>query len=322
VRSHIQRRVLVCGGAGFIGSHITATLCEAGHDVVVLDGMVQGTGGRRENLASVSSRVQLVTMRIEDVASLDDLAATVDVVVDCMGWTRHRDAARDPFRDLELNLASHLYLLRAMNRSPYPRVIYLGSRHEYGDSSRRIDETTPLVPLDVQSVHKVAADHHFRVAARERGCGVNSLRFGNTFGPNQPTRGQDIGLVGGLIRDLLETGTTTVFEGGRRRSCVYVDDLARIVARCVDLELPGYTAFNVPGTDVTVLQLARAIVRVLGHGKLRREPLPEEVRSGEVGAQRFVASRLEGVIGPPPITDLASALTETVAYFRRELAAR
>jgi len=223
---------LVCGGAGFIGSHISEAFCAAGWQTTVLDSLVAGTGGQRANLDQLGPQVRVVWARVEAVAGLCEMVANVDVVLDCMGWTHHREAATDPVRDLQLNLASHLHLLKAMPHTDQPRLIYLGSSHEYGASAKRtIDEDSPLVPLDVQSVHKAAADHHVRIAAQSAGFSAFSLRFGNTFGPRQPVDGEDIGLIGGLIRAALETGTVTVFSGRRRRTCVYVRDLAEVVVR-------------------------------------------------------------------------------------------
>jgi UDP-glucose 4-epimerase len=313
-----RQRVLVCGGAGFIGSHVARHFVRADWHVTVLDGFLPRTGGNHDHLADLRTAIELIEAPVERAPNLAEVISTSTVVVDCMGWTHHREAAADPVYDLQLNLLSHLHLLAQVAHPSQVRLIYLGTRHEYGQPrSSEIDEETPLDPLDVQSIHKAAADHHFRAMARARGCTAISLRFGNTFGEDQPAVGDDVGLIGGFIRDLLSGGEITVFDGARRRNCIYVKDVAEAVLRCAEADLKGFQPLNVSGTDLTVLELAQAIVDVVGSGSLRVAPMPPEFRASEVGRDSFVGRRWTTLLGDQPRTDLLSALRATVAYVRQ-----
>jgi nucleoside-diphosphate-sugar epimerase len=207
------RLAVVFGGAGFIGSRITQALCEAGWRVTVIDGFLPRTGATRANLSGCLNDIQLIASRAEDVAGLAELVENA-IVVDAMGWTRHREASEDPAYDLALNVASHLPVVRAIRDGRPKLVFFLGSRHQYGRVlAARINEDTPLAAVDVHSVHKIAAELHYRLVTN---APVISLRFGNTFGPGQPMTGDDIGLIGGFIRTLLEKKPVRLFARSRR----------------------------------------------------------------------------------------------------------
>src|SRR5579859_5910179 len=114
------RSALVCGGAGFIGSHIVEGLVERGAGVTVIDPCHPRTGGSPRNLEGFASRIQWRRDPIERLADLDDLVRGADAVVDAMGFTHHAEGMSEPALDHELNYAIHLTLISALNRQPRP----------------------------------------------------------------------------------------------------------------------------------------------------------------------------------------------------------
>src|SRR3954454_18867383 len=158
----MRASVTVLGGAGFIGSRVVERCVAAGLQTTVIDGMLPKTGARPANLNACRSSINLETRRIEHAENLSDVLRSSDAIVDCMGWTCHRSAALDPLYDLELNVQSHVAWLSRVPPRREQRVIYLGSRVQYGRVDGVIDESTPMRPVDVQGVHKLAAEHHFQ----------------------------------------------------------------------------------------------------------------------------------------------------------------
>jgi nucleoside-diphosphate-sugar epimerase len=281
-----------------------------------VDGLLARTGARREALGG---GVRLIDQPVEALS--DELPCLLDgatLAVDCMGWTRHIEAQKDPNYDLKLNLASHFAVIAALARRRPLLVIYLGTRHQYGRvDAEVIVEDTPFQPTDVQGIHKAAADHHYRLAAERLGVTVAALRFGNTFGPGQPMEGDDIGLVGGFLRTLLAGGTIDVFTGNRTRNLIYGPDLAWTVEALACQSLTGFQPFNLAGANISVVELARLLVDRVGMGCLIEKPLPADIAAGEIGNAHLDDSRLTAVIGPPHTTPLATAVTATIAYVRR-----
>jgi len=311
--------VLVLGGAGFIGSNICRHLAARGFRVVAVDGLMPRTSGNAANLTSVAGDIELIAHRVEDVTSFADLLRGHDIVVDAMGWTSHWEAFEDPEYDLALNLSSHLVVTRAMPIARPRRIVYLASTHQYGRTANGpVAETHPLVPLDIQGIHKTAAEHHYRLAAERTGLSVVSLRFGNTFGPAQPLAGRDVGLIADMIRRALAGETIEVFGEGRRRTVHYAPDLARAIEAVARLELDGFVPINVPGEHVAIAELASRIASCTG-GIVSQKPLPADVAAIDTGDAALDCTLFEKYLGPPQLTPLAEAIKTTVAYARAKL---
>ena len=303
---------LVLGGAGFIGSNICRHLAARGFCVVAVDGLMPKTSGNAANLASVAGDIELIAHRVEDVTSFADLLRGHDIVVDAMGWTSHWEAFEDPEYDLALNLSSHLVVTRAMPTARPRRIVYLASAHQYGRvSNSPIAETQPLLPLDVQGIHKTAAEHHYRIVAERNDLSVVSLRFGNTFGPAQPLTGRDVGLIADMIRKSLAGETIEVFGVGRMRTVHYAPDLARMIEGMAGREPAGFAAINVPGEYVAISELASQITSCTG-GTLSQKPLPDDISAIDAGNAPLDCTSFAKYFGEPQLTPLAAAVAVTV----------
>jgi UDP-glucose 4-epimerase len=310
----LSRCALVLGGAGFLGSRIAERLA-AEMRVIAVDGLFPQTGADAAFLAPVSG-VEFIGEPIEKVAGLPALLSRADAIIDCMGWTCHRLALAQPGYDLELNVQSHLSWLTCFRARAGQRLIYLGSRGQYGRPAGTVDENTPMTPVDIQGIHKLAAEHHFRFfAARER-VGCVSLRLPNSIGRNQPVSGPDIGLVGGLVRDALLDRSIEVYGTGRRRPVVCAADIAEMVRGLMDAPLEGFQAFNAPAHDLPLEHIAEAIVERAGSGRVKTGEMPEEVKQIDIGDAVFRSDRLAAALPGFRLTPFAAMMDETVGYFR------
>ena len=277
------------------------------------------TSGSKANLASAAGDIELIAHPVEEVKSFADLLHGHDIVVDAMGWTSHLEAFDDPEYDLALNVSSHLVVTRAMPIARPRQVVYLASAHQYGRvSNGPITEKQPLVPLDVQGIHKTAAEQHYRIVAERNDLSVVSLRFGNTFGPAQPLAGHDIGLIAGMIRTALAGEAIEVFGEGRMRTVHYVSDLARMIGAIAERKLARFTAVNVPGERVSILELATQIALCTG-GSVDKSPLPGDVSAIDTGNAPLDCTVFAKHFGQPQLTPLAAAIAVTVADARNRL---
>jgi UDP-glucose 4-epimerase len=265
----------------------------------------------------LTDSIAIIASPIENVTNLAAILDNHGLIIDCMAWTQHRMALRAPVFDCACNLESHLYLLTQIREACSAKLIYLGSRGQYGNPhTATITESAPMVPEDVQGIHKAAADHHFRVFAKLKRLNVLSLRFANCYGPNQPRAGEDIGLIGGFIRDALGGNTIVVYGDDRRRSVLYVDDLCQVVERIAHTEFTGFSAFNLAGHDLSIKQLAERVVEIAGRGNVRCEETPHEIKTIDIGRAVFSDAALSVLIGEIPRTDLRVALGRTIDYFK------
>jgi UDP-glucose 4-epimerase len=313
-----KQTVLIAGGAGFVGSHIAKRFWRAGYSVTVIDGLLEHTGGKEQNIDPILNEIQFLKMDIRESHTLADLIRGSQVIVDCMAWSRHRSAIQNPLYDLRLNLETHLYLLQYLH--PDQKIIYLGSRSQYGTPDVNvIVEDTPMIPVDIQGTHKIAAESYFRVYSRLRGLNVISLRFPNCFGVNQPLDGEDVGLVGGFIRDLLRRRLVEVYGTQRKRSLVYAPDLAEVVLFLSQSQLIGFSAYNLAGTEIYIKSLVEKLIELIGYGAYQLREIPIDISSIDVGNASFNNGKLRAVIGEIPITNLQIALQTTIDYFKENL---
>ena len=315
-----KRRVLVLGAAGFIGSHVARRFAEAGCSVTAVDGLVPGTGGCESNLKPCSSLIRFVISRVEGIRDMEDLVRNSDAIVDCMAWTSHWGALEKPLVDLQLNVESHLHWLTLARERPDLKVVYLGTRVQYGRPKvPSISEETPQIPEDVQGIHKVAAESYFRVYSGLHGFASASLRFPNCFGRHQPVATADAGLIGSFILDLLQSREVVVYGENRARELVYAPDVAEVIFRISNSDWRGFLPLNLAGQSVPLCELARLLVDLVGRGSYRVELLPAQIAQIDTGMACLNDRRLRDLIGEVPRADLRTALADTVAYFREKL---
>jgi len=320
----MSKLAVIFGGAGFIGGNICSVLSGAGWRIRCVDGFLERTSADPAAVDGVPG-VELIRCDVDETPEkVAEQIAGADLVVDAMGWTKHLDAIKDPAYDLRLNVASHLPVIAALRvaASPPALVVYLGSRHQYGrPAAERIDEDTPLTPVDVQGVHKTAAEHHWRLFAQsDNRFPVLALRFGNTFGPGAPIGDGDIGLISGFFRAALTDGAIRVFGSERRRHIVYARDLAETIARLAVTSVPpGFTPLNLSGRDVRIRDLASAVIAACGRGALIEEEMPTHIARIDIGEATLDDARLRSLIGTVPLEDLAVAMRATARNLRARL---
>ena len=251
---------------------------------------------------------------------LTDILRNADLVIDAMGWTCHLEATKNPAYDCQLNLQSHIHAIQSIRVARPKLVVYLGSRHQYGRVfDDVITESTCCTPVDVQGIHKLAAERHYQLVAENEELNIISLRFGNTFGLNQPVNGPDIGLIGTFIKTLLNDTPIIVYDEKRRRNCIFAPDITNVILRLMDKNLIGFSVFNVSGNDLDLIELAQNLIEATGKGVIEKQPMPKEVAKMEVGSAVFSGHRLENLIGVDFKTPLIPALEKTLAYFRSRL---
>ena len=313
-----KMEVSVLGGAGFIGSHLVEKLLSLGASVTIIDGFIPGTGASKSNLQGLAGNFRLIEKPIADIETLPEIASKADLLIDAMGLTSHSFGLENPQLDIECNLMSHLHLLQALKTLKHKKLIYLGSRSQYGRSNGGdVNEETSMIPLDVQGINKLSAEHYYRVFSEIYKLNVISLRVTNCYGPRQKTEGDDIGLVGSFIRDAIQEKPIHAFGSEKRiKSLIYVEDLCNIILLSGLKVLPGFSVFNVAGRETTLGSLLENVVSVCQSGAYSVKPFPDHLKLIDVGNSRFSGKRLQNFLGDIELSDSKEALQKTVAYFK------
>lgn len=302
-------RVLVTGGAGFIGSHVSEAYLADGWEVTALDDL---SSGRRENVANGAEFVEmdirspelpeLLRQRRFDV--VNHHAAQVDV----------RVSVASPRDDASINVDGLLNVLEACRRSRVERVVYVSSGGVvYGEpGDLPIEETRAKAPVSPYGVSKLTGEqylHYYRVV---QGMPSVSLRYSNVYGPRQSPHGE-AGVVAIFSRRAMHGQPLIVYgDGEQTRDYVYVKDVARanLVTSTLELEDVGTLddfAFNVgTGTETSVNELVGRIIEISGHAEVERQ----EARAGELLRNALDVRKLKST-GWSPGHSLTEGLSET-----------
>ena len=311
-------KVVVLGGAGFLGSHIVDALVASGASVVVVDPCVEGTSASPSNLEQVHGKIEWIKKQVEELLPSEwkSLLEETSCLIDCMGLTRHHIGIENPMLDHRLNYVSHLSVIHALKENPVS-VIYLGSRGQYGKISGDVDEDAPMNPLDPQGIHKVAAESMYRIYSELYGFGCISLRLGNCYGPRQPVSGGDLGLVGGFMDKLAKQEEVVVFgDETRSRSLVYSGDVSASISLLSQQEFKGFKAINLVGEEVVLQNLLELMVSELG-GSYSFAPFPPEIARLDCGTAEIKQDRFKEIAGENfSFSNLRNAISETCSYFK------
>lgn len=305
-------RVIVTGGAGFIGSHIVDAYVGAGHDVLVVDSLWEHGGGRRAN---VRNGVSLVHMDIRDEAInrvFSDFKP--DVINHHAAQHSVAISARDPIYDAQVNVVGLLNVLEAAIRSGAGKVLFASSGASFGDPERLpIDDDTPQRPTSPYGITKMVAEHYLRFYKKNKGLDFTALRYGNVYGPRQDPNGEAGVIAIFSARFIAREGVRIDWDGEQTRDYVYVADVAR--ANLAALERGSGECYVIgTGTPTSVNQIYRALVDISGfEAPIERAPQ----RAGDARAAQFDSSRARRDLDWAPETPLADGIGATYEYFQR-----
>ncbi|MGC1272178.1 MAG: NAD-dependent epimerase/dehydratase family protein [Planctomycetaceae bacterium] len=314
-------RVLVTGGAGFIGSHIVDQLLSAGHEPVIVDDLCSGSR------ANVPAGVPLHEVDIRDAARLRAVfdEARPEAVCHQAAQLSVSRSVREPSFDATVNVLGLLAVFENAARVGAKKIVFASSGGVlYGDVQTPAQEDHPAAPISPYGVTKLAGEGYLRFFTSEFGLQGIALRYSNVYGPRQSPHGE-AGVVAIFCRKMLAGETATINGDGRYvRDYVFGPDVARANVAALTQPLgESFTAFNIgTGTPTDVNQLAAELQRLVGE-RLRStqrdirvpEPVHGPARPGDLRSNLVDASAARSALGWEPTVDLAEGLARTVAWF-------
>ena len=308
-------RVLVTGGAGFIGSHVVDRLLADGHTVDILDNL---TTGRRAllNPAARFHACDLRSARLGDALAL----ARPEAVLHLAAQASVGRSVIDPLFDASVNVLGTLALLEACRRVGVARVVFTSSGGAaYGDTDvLPTPENHPVHPASPYGTSKVAGEHYLECWAGLTGASVLALRLANIYGPRQDPRGE-AGVIAIFVARLLAGAACVVNgDGEQTRDYVYVGDVADAFARA--LQSPRVSGvLNIgTGAQTSVNDVYRRLARLTGVGRAAEHG---PARPGEQRRSVLDASRAKEALGWTAATPFDAGLARTVEHMRKEVPA-
>lgn len=307
-----MRKVLVTGGAGFIGSHIVHELVRRGDSVRVVDDF---SSGREENLAEVAKKIDLLRGDLTDPAVAAKAVQGIEVVF-------HQAALPSVQLSIERPLDTHskcvtctVVVLDQARRAGVRRLVYAASSSAYGDqpTSAKRENDLPMT-LSPYATAKLAGEYYCQSFFHSFGFETVCLRYFNVFGPRQDPGSPYSAVIPLFITAMLKKQQPTIFgDGQQSRDFVYVKNV--VDANLLAAERPGIggRVFNVgTGKSFSLLEMLEALNQVMG---CKIEPRFQPARTGDVRESLADISLSRSQLGYDPKISFAEGLQRTVEYY-------
>lgn len=311
-------KVLVTGGAGFIGSHIVDRLIERGHQVTVVDNL---STGKVENIHPKARFVRLDICQPELGGIFEQ--DQPDAVIHQAAQVDVQASMRNPLYDAQVNVLGTLNILENCRKFSVKRVVVASSAAVYGDPLRLpVDEEHPLQPTNFYGITKHTPEHYLKVYQQLYRITGIALRYANVYGPRQDAMGEG-GVVAIFANRLLNGMAPTIFgDGEQTRDFVYVGDVAEanMLAIEVDALKIKDLVYNVSTAIPLTVNELYGLMRELTGSDLDAVKGPE--RPGDIVHSHLDNTRIKQAMGWLPKTDLRTGLQQTVAFMRQQNAAK
>jgi UDP-glucose 4-epimerase len=300
-------KVLVTGGAGFIGANLVRLLSSQGHSVRVLDNF---TVGRREYLEHLD--LEIMSGDILDPGRLDEAVSGVDATVHLAAQTGVPGSLLDPRRDCQVNVVGTLNVLEACRHHAVGRLVFASSNAPLGRQPPPATEDKAPLPISPYGASKLAGEGYCLAYHGSWGLGTVVLRFANVYGPYSAHKGS---VVAKFFKDVLAAGRITIDgDGQQTRDFVYVEDLCRAIALALETDVGGEVFQIATGIETSIIDLAVLLQETANR---QVETLYSQSRQGDIRKNYSEIAKATRLLQWVPQVGLAEGLQQTWQWFGR-----
>lgn len=307
-------KILVTGGAGFIGSHIVDSLLKEGTEVTVIDNL---STGRRENIALHQNRKDFHFVRgdIQNAELVKKVIKDVDAVFHEAAMVNVPRSVENPLLTNKVNVLGTLNLLEACRDSDVKRFIHASSCAVYGETETlpQHEKMMPR-PISPYAVSKLAAENYVKVYYEVYGLNTVCLRYFNVYGPRQ-TYGPYSGVITIFINRLLKNEHPIIYGDGKQtRDFIYIQDIVEANMLVLTKKKAVGEVFNIAtGTQTTITQLAAMLQRIMNKPDLK--PIYTESRPGDIKHSYADITKAKKLLQYSPKVSLKNGLTKLVKWY-------
>lgn len=314
-----NKKVLITGGLGFIGSNLAIKLVELGARVTVLDSKIEGLGANLFNIEPVKNKIDIDSSDIRDESRMNYIVRDKDFIFHLAGQNDHVISFSNPFPDININILGTAVLLEACRKlNKDVKLIYTGTRGEYGTVVKLpVNEDAPINPRGIYELSSVTAQKLFKIYNDNHGIRSVTLRLTNIYGERAQMKHDRFGVANWFIRLAIDNDTIKVFgDGSILRDFLYVADTVEAILECAASDEAYGEVFNV-GHDkpCSFLELAKTIIKITISGEWKFAPFTSVRLAQEPGHFYSDITKIRKIAGWEPKTSLEEGLKKTINYY-------
>lgn len=304
-------KILVTGGAGFIGSHVSKLLLDKGHQVTVIDNLSHG------NKNALDTRVTFIEADIQDQTKIEEILPGHDAVIHMASFIEVGESVKNPVEFARNNILGTVKLLEAMRNTGVKKMIFSSSACVYGTPKKLpITEEDPLGEQEnPYGITKITSEQFCTLYNNLYGFDVIILRYFNPYGPGELHQ-PETHAIPNFIKAVLSKKPIPLFwKGEQIRDFIYIEDLA--LAHILPLTLKGLHTFNIgTETGIKVIDVVRKIFQILGYEEAIED---KGERKGDVPSLVASAGKIRKELGWSAKTNLDEGLRKTIEFYRSRL---
>lgn len=315
-----SKKVLITGGAGFIGSSMAHALVKHGARVTILDAMLPLYGGNLFNLEGIKDDIEFIQGDIRDEKLVEAVVRDKDIIYNFAAQVSHLDSKDQPLLDLDINGRGHLIVLEAVRKhAPQAKILFSSSRMVYGKIMHvPANENHPTKPLSIYGIHKLLAEMYYRYYFETFNIDTISVRIPTPYGTRQHMKHNKYSVVGWFLRQSLNGEVIKIYgDGAQSRDYIYIDDVVDAFLRLGLHGKPG-EVYNL-GTDekTRLVDMVDAILAETKTGSKEYVPYPENYVAGGFGDYIADYEKIKADVSWKPSIGLKEGVGKMVEYYTR-----
>ena len=319
----IDKKVLITGGLGFIGSSIAHRCLALGAKVTIVDACMEPYGWNQANIAGIESEVEFLKGDVRNRGMLMELVPGKDIVFHMAAQVGREISMEQPELDTEINCNGTINVLEACRlSSSRPKVVFAGSRGQIGEPIYMpVDEKHPQNPTDVYGINKMTGEQYLFLYGRIYDFPVVSLRLNNVYGPRCQMHAGFYGILNWFMANAMQDKPITVYgEGKQTRDYVYISDVVDAFVRvALSDNTDGEVYFVGSEIETVFLDMVKSVVKSVGKGQITHVPFPQTREAIDIKKFVVTCRKLTRAVGWKAAVDLDAGVQMTADFYKENL---
>ena len=315
-----NKKVLITGGLGFIGSNLAHKCVELGAKVTIFDCLDPRSGGNLYNVQGIREKVELAFHDILNFDQVSEFVTDKDIVFNCASSTSHAFSMREPWVDLDINSKGVINLLEAVRRfNPDVKFVHLGTSTQLGKLYYEpSDENHPEFPRDIYSANKSVSEKYVLIYCQAHNMRGTVIRLSNVFGPRASIHSPEFTFNNYFVGLALKNKAITVFgEGEQKRNVTYIDDATNaLILASLEDKTNGEVLFAVGEEHISVAEIAQSTVKYIGSGRVTFVEWPHGRKNIDIGDAIISNQKIKNLLSWSPQINLIDGLCLTKNYYQ------